>query len=83
MQEAVNLGNSSIQYGFAGFCVLLLILVFWMITKLLEVIRENNKVIADHNQVMNAIVTTLSECKELAIDNKDKLLSRPCIARNK
>ncbi len=44
-----------IQYGFAGFCVLLLSFIFWLTKQLLEVIRKNNSILAKLIETINKV----------------------------
>ena len=77
--EQLTTMSSYIQYGFAGFAFLLLALVFWMIRRLLRVLEDTNKVVANNTQVSVAVQETARETRELLIDIKDQLLSRPCL----
>jgi hypothetical protein len=70
-----------IQYGFAGMCAVLLGIVVWLIQKLLDVIRENNKIIAEHNELISNVNRTLRDSFDVQVTIKDKLNSRPCIAK--
>lgn len=44
--------DSVAQYGFAGFCVVLLCIIVWLIKQLLEVIRANNAVIERNTEAL-------------------------------
>ncbi|MGA1979467.1 MAG: hypothetical protein ABSG99_02725 [Sedimentisphaerales bacterium] len=85
MNETVttNLMTPIIQYGFAGFSVILLIIIIWLIRELLKVIRENNKVIAANTVAIAAVDKHSSDALDIIIELKDELLKRPCIAKFK
>jgi len=75
------LSNPVIQYGFAGMCVVLLGIVVWLIQKLLDVIKDNNRIISEHNTLLAAINKVLQDSVDVQVNIKDKLNSRPCIAK--
>jgi hypothetical protein len=72
--------NPVVQYGFAGFCVILLGILVWMIKQLLTVLKENNKVIATNTQAIQAVHSITEETRDITIDVKDTLNRKPCIA---
>lgn len=82
-ETAEILNNPIIQYGFAGMCAVLLGIVVWLIQKLLDVIKENNSVIAKHNEILLQFSKTLTDTVDLQVELKDKLNTRPCIAKGK
>jgi len=84
--EAMDvISNPIIQYGFAGFCVVLLGIMVWLIKQLLQVLKENNKIIASNTEAIQQINNTGKETREevkeakLAVYSlRDALLKRPC-----
>jgi len=68
-----------IQYGFAGFAFCMLAVIVWLIWQLLKVLKENNKVINANTTVIASVQGTAKETRELMIEIKDQLLSRPCL----
>ena len=44
-----------LQYGFAGFSIVLLGVLVWLIRELLSVLKENNRVIAENTQAIIAV----------------------------
>lgn len=72
-----------IQYGFAGFCVILLAILFWLIRELLKVLKENNNVIAQNTEAILKVDEHSVNTLNVAIECKDELLKRPCIAKFK
>lgn len=80
-ETAALLTNPLVQWGFAGFSGVLIAVIVWLIGRLLDVIRENNKIIAEHTEIMRELGRTNREQFEIQVSIKDKLLSRPCIAQ--
>lgn len=70
-----------VQYGFLGFSVVLLGIVIWLISRLLEVMAENNRVLADHATAIRELMRVVSDLQRDHRKLYDKMLSRPCIAR--
>lgn len=70
-----------IQYGFAGFSLILLAVLIWLIRELLKVLKENNKVIAENTQAIKAVDQHTSDTFDIMVSIKDQLLKRPCIAK--
>jgi len=85
MNETVttNLMTPVMQYGFAGFSVILLGILIWLIRELLKVLKENNIVIAANTQAIQAVDKHSADTLSVAIELKDELLKRPCIAKFK
>jgi hypothetical protein len=79
--DTVDLGTPLIQLGFAGFSLLELAIIVWLVRELIQVLKANNAVLADHNELMRALTTKVGTVEELTGETRDKLLSRPCINR--
>jgi len=80
------LSNPAIQWGFAGFCLILLGIVVWMVKNLQIAYGENRKllaetvkVIADNTQAIKAVDQGQSDSKNVLIELKTELLRRPCL----
>jgi len=75
-----NVLTPVLQYGFAGFSLLLLGLLYWMIRKLLEVLHQTAQIIAD-NKVTTELRARQAE-EEIALLKRihEQLLERPCFA---
>jgi uncharacterized membrane protein YqgA involved in biofilm formation len=69
-----------IQYGFLGFSVVLLA-VIWLIKQLLIVMKANNTIVAQNTAAMKTLTATVSDLMILNRSLHDKIISRPCIAR--
>jgi cell division protein FtsB len=70
-----------IQYGFLGFSVVLLAVVIWLIKRLLSVMEANNAIIAANTAATKTLTATVSDLMLLNRSLHDKIISRPCIAR--
>ncbi|HPD31733.1 MAG TPA: hypothetical protein PLL20_17210 [Phycisphaerae bacterium] len=70
-----------VQYGFLGFSVVLLGVVIWLIRQLLEVLEANNRIIAANTEAIRDLTNTTSDLLNLNRSLHDKIISRPCIAR--
>lgn len=70
-----------INYGFLGFSVVLLAVVIWLIKRLLSVMEANTAVIAENAAATKMLTATVSELMILNRSLHDKIISRPCIAR--
>lgn len=81
MQEIADIGSPLMQFGFAGFCLIELAIIVWLVRELIAVLKANNAVLADHNELMKTLTGKVHSVEELTILTKDKLISRPCIAK--
>lgn len=70
-----------VQYGFLGFSVVLLGVVVWLIRQLLDVLEANNRIIAANTSAIRELTSTTSDLLKLNRSLHDKIISRPCIAR--
>jgi len=77
---AANLLSPYIQYGFAGFCFVLLGIIVWLIRNLLQVLKANNDVISENTGAIRELAKTVTEMALLQRNIHDRLLARPCIA---
>ena len=64
-----------IQYGFAGFSVLLLCVVVWLINQLLGVLKENSRVIQEITLAITSLNDATSDVQRELLE-----LRRQCIA---
>jgi hypothetical protein len=71
------------QYGFAGFSVILLSMLFWLIRILITLLKENTKIIGENTATIAKVGETTGELKGLMIEVKDELLSRPCLMKKR
>ena len=75
----ITIMNPLMQFGFAGFAVILLSVVVWMIRNLLKVMKDTNTVISGNTSVIAAARDSMDETKNLTIEIKDLTLARPCM----
>jgi len=81
MSDSSVIMSPLIQYGFAGFSIVLLAVLIWLIRELLSVLKESNKVIAENTQAIKYVGTVTKNTFEIMVEVKDELLKRPCIAK--
>jgi len=67
------------QFGFAGFSGVLLVILVWLINKLLGVLERNNQIISDNTNAINTLITNEQQNATTLADLRDKVLQRPCI----
>ena len=75
-----NLLSPIVQYGFAGFSAVLLVILVWLIKKLLDLLEKTNQIISDNTQAIRNVDERTGEELKLLRAVHDKLLSRPCLA---
>lgn len=68
-----------VQYGFAGLGAVLLALLGWLVRRLLELLGECSRVIANNNAALAGVEAQLAENQRLHRDLRDRLLTRPCL----
>ena len=81
------MNNPAIQYGFAGFSVILIGIIVWLIKQLLQVIKDANKVIAGNTKMIADNSEAVREQSRLILDTiklnrkvHDRLLTLRCFA---
>jgi len=70
-----------LQYGFAGMCVILIGIIIWLINRLLGILEKTNNIIAENTSAISQVGQQTSETFKVVIECKDKIISRPCIAK--
>lgn len=78
--EPTQIMTPIIQYGFAGFSLILLVVLIWLIRELLLILKENNRVIAENTQAIVGVDKNTQDTFGIMVEIKDELLKRPCIA---
>jgi hypothetical protein len=76
-----ELARPIMQLGFAGFALILLVIVVWQFRELIKLLKENSHVISRMTDTMNLTQEKLRESVDLQVEVKDKLLARPCIRK--
>lgn len=78
-QNHADLWAPAIQYGFAGFSVLLLALLFWLIKRVLDVLSATGVIIEKNTATISNLAHQLETQSETLADVRDKLLARRCM----
>jgi len=68
-----------VQHGFAGLAAVLLVVLWWTVRRVLDLLAECNRVIAQNTAALQGLETRLLESVRLEIDLRDRLLARPCL----
>lgn len=68
------------QFGFAGFCGVLIGVIVWMIKRLLGVLEKNSEVISANTNAIQRVHDTMTDTLDVTIEVKDILNKKPCIA---
>ncbi len=74
-----NILSPIIQFGFAGFCGVLLVILVWLTKRLLGLLVTNNEVITANTHAIQSVDERTADEVRLLRDVNDKLLSRPCL----
>jgi hypothetical protein len=86
IEESTILTKPIFQYGFAGFSSILLVIIIWLISKLIDVykrliflIEKTNNVLSTNCNSLNLIMEMNKDIIKLLRDAYELLLSKPCI----
>jgi hypothetical protein len=69
------------QYGFAGMCAVLLMILVWLIRNLIKLLEKTNQIISANTQAICQVDQHSLEALKLMRDTHDKIIARPCVAR--
>lgn len=75
------LSSPVMQYGFAGFCLILLAINVWLMNKFCKLLESVTSVLNENIDSVRTLNKNGEEHKVLLIFIKDNLLSRPCICK--
>lgn len=70
-----------LQWGFAGFCLLLLGVIVWLIRQLLQILRANNRVIERNTAAIIAVTKDTEETRDEVRALREELMRRTCMMR--
>jgi len=70
-----------IQYGFAGFSAVLLIILVWLTRALLKALTQNTHVIDRNTSAIETCTAGTTELRREVRGMKEEFLKRPCIAK--
>ena len=84
------LNDPVIQYGFAGFAIVLLGMLTWIIREsfrasrdtrdeLVQVVKDSNQVVTANTQAIQNLCAGSKREIDLIDDMREKLLARPCM----
>jgi hypothetical protein len=71
-----------LDYGFAGFALVLVGVIVWLIRQLLTVLRQNNRVIERNTAAIVAITKDTEDTKRQVALLREELLKRSCLLGN-
>jgi len=71
-----------VRFGFVGFSGVLLGVVVWLMKRLLAVLERNTEVISHNTAAIRELSSMTTDLLALSRSMHDKLISRPCIARD-
>jgi hypothetical protein len=81
-ETASTILDPIIQYGFAGFCALLLGFLYWLIRRLLDLFERVTKVIGENSELVRTIDVHLMETREILFSMRDKFLTLKCVGKD-
>jgi hypothetical protein len=79
--EASFLIDPILQYGFAGMCAVLLVIIVWLIWNLMKLLEKTNQIINANTQAICQGDLHSIEALKLLRETHDKIIARPCIAK--
>jgi hypothetical protein len=72
-----------VQYGFAGMCGVLLLILCWLVSRLLCLLEKTSSVIAGNTSALRNLLVKLSEGQKMYTDLRDRIMTRPCLLQKK
>ncbi len=89
-----SLMSPVVQYGFAGFCVILLALLVWIVRVGVKMVHEVTRVVDNNTATIDKVNATVErhennafqrakETLDAVHDLREKLLARPCLVKHK
>ncbi|MEN6306260.1 MAG: hypothetical protein ABFD91_00770 [Anaerohalosphaeraceae bacterium] len=70
-----------LQYGFAGMCAVLLMILVWLIRNLIKLLETTNQIISANTQAICQVDQHSREVLELLKDTHNRILASPCIVK--
>jgi hypothetical protein len=70
-----------LQYGFAGMCAVLLMILVWLIRNLIKLLEKTNQIISANTQAICQVDQHSLEALKILRNTHDKIIARPCIAK--
>lgn len=75
--------NPAIQYGFAGFSMVLLGILIWLIRRLLDLLERVTGVMGEHSNLIKTLDAHFLESRETLFAMRDKFLTLKCVRDDK
>lgn len=69
----------TLQYGFAGFSLILVGVIVWLIRQLLRVLSQNNRVISNNTAAIVAVTKDTEATKDEVRRLRELLMTRTCV----
>lgn len=77
--------SPAVQWGFCGFCIVLVVIIVWLVSKLFGVLERNNTVVGNNTAAITSLNAAQTETRDLVKgtkdaveDVRDRLLARRC-----
>lgn len=71
--------ESVVQYGFAGFAAVQMVVLVWVVRNLIVLLDATGRVIAENTRVIGQLSERQGDMLHLSRALHDRLLSRPCL----
>ena len=78
MQSAAAVITPVMQWGFAGFAMVMVGINVWLIKRLLGLLDANNKIIAENTRARWEVAKLINAALRILRGVNERLLSRPC-----
>ena len=81
INEKSILMDPILQYGFAGMCAVLLVIIVWLIWNLMKLLEKTNQIISANTQAICQVDKHSIEALKVLRETHEKIITRPCIAQ--
>jgi len=81
-ETLVTLLSPVLQWGFAGFALILLGVLVWTIQQLLGALRSTGDVVANNTQALDRQTSLVQEVRRTTTDLRDRVLAFDCPFRS-
>ena len=81
-ETLVTLLSPVLQWGFAGFALILLGVLVWTIQQLLGALRSTDDVVANNTQALDRQTSLVQEVRRTTTDLRDRVLAFDCPFRS-
>jgi hypothetical protein len=77
--QALNALTPILQYGFAGFSLLLLGVIVWLVRQLINVLRANNRALDRLTAALVTVTRDTNETRGEVRELREELMKRTCM----